>query len=297
MKYLVKRRFAGVVSSLLVLISGIGVSQSANSSTYYFHNDHLGTPQVVTDEAQTVVWKGEYDPFGKVTETVGLIDQNLRFPGQYYDLETGLHYNYFRTYDPGTGRYVESDPIGLEGGLNTFGYVAQNPTKYTDYFGLEIYLQSHPVGLGLNHSKLTIFPRVGSKYYHYDKLTLDASTGRKYFTVGAGPDSRLIFAGPLQGGINREKDINLLINVSSESVIEGVCPTVEIEDEYITRILESLGRFDNNRFDYTLIATTNRDGFNSNSFINGLLRSVGLTIQSPPNAPGYYNPVPSNAFK
>jgi RHS repeat-associated protein len=61
---------------------------------------------------------------------------NLRLPGQYYDDETGFHYNYFRTYDPSTGRYLESDPIGLAGGLNTYGYVDGNPLMYDDPFGL-----------------------------------------------------------------------------------------------------------------------------------------------------------------
>jgi RHS repeat-associated protein len=69
-------------------------------------------------------------------EGVGAFAYNLRFPGQYFDTETGLHYNYYRDYDPNTGRYMQSDPIGLKGGLNTYAYVGDAPSLYSDRFGL-----------------------------------------------------------------------------------------------------------------------------------------------------------------
>jgi len=65
-----------------------------------------------------------------------VIAYNLRFPGQYFDQETGKHYNYLRDYDPSTGRYIESDPIGLTGGLNTYAYVDASPLSLTDERGL-----------------------------------------------------------------------------------------------------------------------------------------------------------------
>jgi len=109
---------------------------------YYVHNDATGTPQALTDEAGNVVWTAETDPFGgaKVNEDPDgdgqLLTFNIRSPGQYFDQETGLHYNYFRYYDPQTGRYLTSDPIGLAGGLNTYSFANGNPVNLIDPFGL-----------------------------------------------------------------------------------------------------------------------------------------------------------------
>ena len=90
----------------------------------------------MTNAAGAIVWKADYDPFGKASVRVYTIENNLRLPGQYYDRETGLHYNYFRDYDPGSGRYIEADPIGLAGGSNLYSYGLNNPTRYTDPSGL-----------------------------------------------------------------------------------------------------------------------------------------------------------------
>jgi len=105
-------------------------------AVYYYHNDHLGTPQVLTDSTGNIAWKAAYAPFGKVQISVATIENNFRFPGQYHDNETGLSYNYFRYYEPETGRYITADPIGLEGGINPFAYVENNPIRWTDPDGL-----------------------------------------------------------------------------------------------------------------------------------------------------------------
>jgi len=100
------------------------------------HNDHLATPQKMTDSSGTVVWAADYKPFGEATITVSTITNNLRFPGQYYDAETGLNYNYYRDYNPALGRYPQADPIGLWGGLNLYAYVRNNSANKIDPFGL-----------------------------------------------------------------------------------------------------------------------------------------------------------------
>jgi RHS repeat-associated protein len=109
---------------------------------HYLHSDHLNTPRALTDSTGSVVWRAAYDAFGAATVDADPDGDgteatlNLRFPGQYFDQETGLHYNYFRTYDPSTGRYLESDPIGLAGGVNTFAYASGNPILVYDPLGL-----------------------------------------------------------------------------------------------------------------------------------------------------------------
>ena len=104
----------------------------------YYHNDHLATPQRVTDKSGTVVWAADYDSFGQANEravTGQPFANPLRYPGQYYDAESGLHYNDRRYYDPATGRYTTRDPIGLEGGINLYAYAAQSPGNFADPTG------------------------------------------------------------------------------------------------------------------------------------------------------------------
>ncbi|MBS0473465.1 MAG: hypothetical protein JSR60_20520 [Proteobacteria bacterium] len=103
---------------------------------YYIHADQLNRPQKISDGSAAVVWDGVFDRFGNPTSVTGTVAMPLRFPGQYADPETALNQNWFRDYDPSIGRYVESDPIGLMGGLNTYGYVEGNPITSVDSLGL-----------------------------------------------------------------------------------------------------------------------------------------------------------------
>jgi RHS repeat-associated protein len=119
-----------------VWLGDLPVATLQPTGTFYIAPDHLGAPSQITNAAKQVVWLWDHDPFGNGAPT-GSVVYNLRFPGQYYDAETGLNYNYYRDYDPKLGRYVQSDPIGLESGINTYGYVEGNPLTNTDKFGLD----------------------------------------------------------------------------------------------------------------------------------------------------------------
>ena len=113
--------------------------------TYVVQSDHLGTPHRVTNSNQETVWAADYTSFGEATVTTEHITFKHRFPGQYFDGETETHYNYFRDYDPTTGRYLTSDPIGLSAGPNTFTYVSANPLNTIDLYGLNASIPTAPV--------------------------------------------------------------------------------------------------------------------------------------------------------
>jgi RHS repeat-associated protein len=106
---------------------------------YYYHVDGQGVPRALTDKSGHVVWEASHiTAFGEVTVVAGAaVDQPWRFPGQYYDAETGLHYNVHRYYDAQIGRYITADPLGLLGGFNGYSYANADPVNLIDPFGLK----------------------------------------------------------------------------------------------------------------------------------------------------------------
>lgn len=121
------------------------VGSGPQTEVFYIHTDHLNAPaKMSAPSTDAIVWRWDHDPFGNGVPNEdpdgnGLsLRFNLRFPGQYFDSETGLHYNYLRdAYDSATGRYTQSDPIGLNGGVNTYAYASGNPVGGVDPLGLD----------------------------------------------------------------------------------------------------------------------------------------------------------------
>lgn len=112
------------------------------NAAYYVHSDYRNTPRVIENGSRQVVWRWDATPFGdsaadsNPSSLSSTFTYNARYPGQYYDSESGLHHNWHRSYDSALGRYLESDPIGLNGGINTYAYVGGNPIRDTDPTGL-----------------------------------------------------------------------------------------------------------------------------------------------------------------
>lgn len=125
-------------SAVIYAANSPGNANNLQERVVYLHTDHLETPRKASNSQGQLVWAWASDAFGSTpahedVDGNGLRTTiNLRFPGQYLDAESGLHYNWHRYYDAQSGRYTQSDPIGLEGGINTYSYALNQPTKYTD---------------------------------------------------------------------------------------------------------------------------------------------------------------------
>jgi RHS repeat-associated protein len=225
-----------------------------------------------------VVWRWQGEAFGGTLPT-GSVTVNLRFPGQYYDTETQLHYNWHRYYEPQTGRYITSDPIGLEGGLNTFGYVYGNPQKFIDPAGLDVRLMCRllddPIAggqLGQKHCFVYVTcPEEGWSYvlslfqsgYHHGVPHM----GRKQLALPSTP-------GLIDDPFSPFNEDNILVSPSSSD-----CNTCAFEKH----VMEKFLAFPAGNVPYTLV------GPNSNSFAAGLVTSpeFGTSAPSVSDAPGF----------
>jgi RHS repeat-associated protein len=205
--------------SLPGILSQTTFGATPQDAVYYFLNDHLGTPLNLLDESGAVVWEADYEPFGGAKIGTQSFSNNFRFPGQYFDSETRLHYNYHRYYNPTIGRYLTPDPIGLDGGINLFAYVKNNPLRWRDPIGLEDDSKYNSYGGGFSASLIWTVSS-GAKTYECD----DDANKRHVMTVSYFCYGMDIGLGVKTGGhaaISDKKDV-------------GSCPKLNRSDSWVS---------------------------------------------------------------
>ena len=180
-----------------------------------------------------------------------------------------------------TGRYVQSDPIGLDGGENTFVYVKNGPMLHFDLKGELIYVRTHEVGFGFYHSSLLFIPDNSTGFCHTWRFRIGRN-GRCYSTLGAGPNWRWNLA----SGYNRDKDVNEPKAGWYQVPVRG------LESTLMLKIFNKDNHYDDNAISYELFPSPQDDERNSNSYISGLLRASGIWMSKPrENVPGWDIPV------
>ena len=163
---------------------------------WFYHCDHLGTPQEMTDQIGAIIWKAEYKAWGECKaekaksnffENSEIITNHIRFQGQYFDEETGLHYNRHRYYSPYVGRFISKDPIGLSGGINIYAY-APNTVEWIDPLGLDRMPNWMPSKQGYQRQHIIPYSLKGHEVFIKSKMDVNSASNMMYMPVCEGID-------------------------------------------------------------------------------------------------------------
>jgi RHS repeat-associated protein len=288
----------------------VAIYADHDASTYQFvQTDHLGTPRAVIHPSRDrIVWRwdltvsafGDHAPVGDPDGDSKAYVMNLRYPGQYFDAESGPHYNYFRDYDPATGRYVGSDPIGLGGGWNTYAYAMNNPWSYIDPMGLAIWIVGHSAGGSLG---TVTNPDAYHLALYLNPSDCECGSDEWPITLGGQPSFSISEGLNLISSFNNPGDA-----VTHATFIRDLAvPPGETECSFAGKLLAAARAYGNN-LDYSFPNISPVPGvtdggmspgrYNSNSYVSGVIEAAGgdSTIPygtSPVQVPGYGNPMPT----
>lgn len=303
--------------------------QGSATKIYYIVTDAQNTPRRLIDSSNNaVVWAWDSSAFGVAPPSIETVKFNLRFPGQYYDEITKQHYNLNRYYNPEIGRYMEADPIGLEGGLNPYAYAGSNPVMNVDPSGLEVLLNEKAIGAGTSKGIMNTIMSIGGHFWlditpnNPDQIRFlhpNIPMKDNRFTIGGYPESnidlsirgssRLIFQ--FNGDYHSTVRQSYVIDPPS-AFNERASSLFSADTLFISALIRGAQNFNNNYINYhgtagelslpKFVGAGRIDIFgnyyNSNSFASGLLESVGVNLNIDPwgYQPGFDKPVPEYNF-
>ena len=250
------------------------VAVKRNGSLNIVHTDYLGTPRVITSGTNggSVVWQWKNDnPYGN-NKAQGTLEFNLRFAGQYYDSESGLHYNINRTYDPETGRYLQSDPIGLAGGTNTYNYVNKNPLDSVDPLGLDGYSGTtdkylsgaihNPMSVPIGSLGLTFH---SSTYLINNSITVDIEAGSELYELAKLKNPGL-----------KDLQDNKTLTLTAEGLADFINKTLDLSKYDSIYLMscnlankEYVDKYSNEIFAQTFSNSINKKSFAYNGYVVG----------------------------
>jgi RHS repeat-associated protein len=260
------------IGSLAVAADAVKFVANDAEELLYVHTDHLGSPRKITDAGRGIVWDAVFTPFGEEDSIAGSETANWRFPGQYHDAEAGLSYNYRRTYDPALGRYLQSDPIGLEGGLNTYAYSLQNPVKFIDPRGLVVTMTCRYLGRGMAVLGLLGYKHCAVIVWHWEKD--ECGLGKKVIDA----QYSLAF-----GGTSPSNPDNPTYKSDTEAFLNGnenyeVSPPLGMSEEQFDQAVMAKGN------SYTQGPYNALTGPNSNTMPDNIIEGAGGVAPDVPGA-------------